>query len=274
MPDILNNATKKFWEALDSFANSTAGTNKVQAIPEQKQLTPKQSIDPLWYAEWNDDYLSVVLNNSITRKCLKAIADKYYALQVEEVIKSSTLLTDKSHPYLYSIYKRCISFLKITIAPNVYITSKLKGINALSIETQGKQMILLSRRAIMSLTELELAFLIGHELGHHQQGNLVCHTVNGLMNNFVKTSEIFGPIVLDTIEIPLKRWCRQSEFNADRAGYLCCKDICSIKSLFLKVGMIDNPSVYYLYKETGDDHPMLNTRFKQLNEYAQKLKSY
>ena len=31
-------------------------------------------------------------------------------------------------------------------------------------------------------------------------------------------------LVLDTIEVPLKRWCRCSEFNADRAGYLCCKD--------------------------------------------------
>ena len=272
MPDILNNATKKLWEALDSFANSTAGTNNVQAIPVQKQLTPKQSLDPLWYAEWNDDYLSVVLNNAVTRKCLKAIADKYYASQVDDIVKHSTKLTEKSHPFIYNIYKHCLASLKIKEEPSVFITNKLRGINALSIETKGKQFILLGRKTTMLLTGAEMAFLLGHELGHHHQGNLVCHTVNGLMNSLVKSSDILGPLVLDTIEVPLKRWCKQSEFNADRAGYLCCKNLNSIKSLFLKVGMIEAPSTYHHYKETGEDHPMLSTRFRQIKLYVQKLK--
>jgi len=272
MPDILNNATKKLWEALDSFANSTAGTNKVQAIQEQKHLAPKQSIDPLWYAEWNDDYLSVVLNNAVTRKCLKAVADKYYASQVDDIIKRSTELTEKSYPSIYGIYKHCITTLKIEDAPTVYVTNRMRGINALSIDANEKQIILLGRKATMLLTVSELTFLLGHELGHHQQGNLVCHTVNGLMNNLVKTSEIFGPMILDTIEVPLKRWCKQSEFNADRAGYLCCKDISSIKSLFIKVGMIENTTKFHHYKEMSNDHPMLNTRLLQIERYIFKLK--
>lgn len=267
MPDILNNASKKFWEALDGFANSTAGTNKVQVKPELKQLTPKQSIDPLWYAEWNDDYLSVVLNNAVTRKCLKAIADKYYGSQVDDIVKHSTELAENTHPSIYCIYKLCVTSLKIKDPPKVFITNKLKGINALSIETQGKQIILLGRKTTMLLSEAELTFLLGHELGHHQQGNLVCHTVNGLMNNLVRSSKIFGPIILDTIEVPLKRWCKQSEYNADRAGYLCCKNINVVKSLFLKLGMIETPSSFHHYIETGEDHPMFITRYNQLLQY-------
>lgn len=267
MPDILNNASKKFWEALDGFANSTAGTNKVQVKPEKKQLTPKQSIDPLWYAEWNDDYLSVVLNNAVTRKCLKAIADKYYGSQVDDIVKHSTELAENTHPSIYCIYKLCVTSLKIKDPPKVFITNKLKGINALSIETQGKQIILLGRKTTMLLSEAELTFLLGHELGHHQQGNLVCHTVNGLMNNLVRSSKIFGPIILDTIEVPLKRWCKQSEYNADRAGYLCCKNINVVKSLFLKLGMIETPSSFHHYIETGEDHPMFITRYNQLLQY-------
>lgn len=271
MPDILNNATKKFWEALDSFANSTAGTNKVQAIPEQKQkqLTPKQSIDPLWYAEWNDDYLSVALNNAVTRKCLKAVADKYYASQVDEIVRLATPLTEQSYPSLHGIYVHCCKTLNFTNVPIVYITNRLRGINALSVETKGKKIILLGRRTVILLTESELSFVLGHELGHHQQGNLVCHTVNGLMNSVVNSSEILGPILLDTIEVPLKRWCKQSEYNADRAGCLCCRSIESIKSLFFKLGMIESPSAYHRYKETGEDHPMLSSRFRQLIQYAQ-----
>lgn len=271
MSDIFNNATKKFWEAIDCFANSTAGTNKTQTKPEQKQLAPKQSIDPLWYAEWNDDYLSVVLNNTVTRKCLKAIADKYYATQVEDIIKLSTELTQQSYPYVFNVFKHCILSLKIKEVPSVFITDKLKGINALSIEIQGKQIILLGRKTTMLLTESELTFLLGHELGHHQQGNLVCHTVNGLMNNLVKASDIFGPMILDAVEMPLKRWCKQSEFNADRAGYLCCKNIIAVKSLFVKLGMIEIPNSFHHYKETSDDHPMFITRYNQLLKYKKSI---
>lgn len=274
MPDILNNASKKFWEAIDSFANSTAGSNKVQVKPKQKQLASKPSINPLWYAEFNDDYLSVVLNNVVTRKCLKAVADKYYASQVDEIVRLSTPLTEQSYPSLHSIYVHCCKTLNITSVPLVYITNRLKGVNALSIETRGKQFILLGRKATIILSEAELAFLLGHELGHHQQGNLVCHTVNGLMNNLTKSSDIFGPILLDTIEVPLKRWCKQSEFNADRAGYLCCRNVETIKSLFSKLGMIESPSAYHRYKETGEDHPMLSTRFRRLKQYAQQIKPY
>lgn len=273
MPDIRNNAAKKFWEVIDSFANSTAGSNKAQAKEVQKELALKQSIDPLWYAEWNEDYLSVILSNAITRKCLKAIADKYYASQVDEIVKHSTELTEGSHPSIYNIYRNCVTSLKINDVPRVYITNTLRGINALSVETLGQKIILLGRKTTILLTNKELAFLIGHELGHHQQGNLVCHTVNGLMNNLVKSSEIFGPIILDTVEVPLKRWCKQSEFNADRAGYLCCRDIHAIKSLFFKVGMIENPTTYHLYKETSDDHPLLNTRFQRIISYTQQLNS-
>lgn len=272
MPDMLNIATKKFWEVLDNVANSSAGINNGQAKFVQKQLLTEQSIDPLWYTEWNDDYFSVVLNNSVTRKCFKAIADKYYASQVNDIIKYSTELTKKSHPTIYNIYLHCLTSLNIKNAPSVFVTNKLKGINALSIETKGKQIILLGRKTIMCLSKSELAFLLGHELGHHQQGNLVCHTVNGLMNNLVNSSDIFGPMILDTIEVPLKRWCKQSEFNADRAGYLCCKDINSVKNLFLKLGMIENPTAYHQYKEMGEDHPMLSTRFKQIISYTQQLR--
>lgn len=274
MPDILNNATKKFWEALDSFANSTVGSNKVQVRPKQKQLASKPSINPLWYAEFNDDYLSVVLNNVVTRKCLKAVADKYYASQVDEIVRLSTPLTEQSYPSLHIIYVYCCKTLNITSVPLVYITNRLRGVNALSIETKGRKIILLGRRTVMLLTESELSFVLGHELGHHQQGNLVCHTVNGLMNNVVNFSEILGPILLDTIEVPLKRWCKQSEHNADRAGYLCCMNVETIKSLFLKLGMIETPSAYHHYKETGDDHPMLSTRFRRLKQYAQQIKPY
>lgn len=126
--------------------------------------------------------------------------------------------------------------------------------------------------ATIRLNEKELRFILGHELGHHQQGNLVCHTVNGLLDTFNTSSEIFGPMISDTIEVPMKRWCRQSEFNADRAGYICCGDIDAVTNLFLKLGMESVCSAYKEYKELEDAHPHLQTRFTELKKIHKTIK--
>lgn len=262
MPNIFENTVNRVRQAVDSFANSTVGDWDKK---EDKKVEPTE--DALWYAEKDGNYFSPLIENGLTRKCLKAIADKYYAEQVEEILDDSVELTKDSYPFANGILEHCIKTLKMSSTPSVYVTNRLFGINALSVETKGRQIILISRKAVMLLGEKELAFLLGHELSHHQQDNLICHTVNGLMNNMVKDSEILGPILMDTIEVPLKRWCRQSEFNADRAGYLCCRDIDAIKKLFVMLGMKDCLDIYHQYKETGEDHPMLETRFECLLEY-------
>lgn len=269
MLDILENTTKRVKQVVDDFANSSVGNwDDKKAIAD----APKPKDEPLWYAEKDDNYFSAILDSKLSRKCLKAIADKYYEEQVEKILDQSVELTKGSYPTISAIFEHCRNALRMNSCPSVYITNVLFGINALSVEVKDRQIILLSRKTVMLLGEKELAFVMGHELSHHQQGNLICHTVNGLMNNMVRASEILGSMLLDTIEVPLKRWCRQSEFNADRAGYLCCKDIDAIKRLFVALGMKDRLDIYHQYKETGEDHPMLKTRFERLLEYINEQK--
>ena len=64
--------------------------------------------------------------------------------------------------------------------------------------------------------------------------------------------------------------CR-SEYNADRAGLICCKDIETVKHLFMKIGMIESITVFHQYKETSDDHPMLTTCLKELYDFATSI---
>lgn len=158
-------------------------------------------------------------------------------------------------------------------SPKVYITRKIRGINALSVEIKSKNLILISRQFIVRLTPKEQAFILGHELGHHQQGNLVCHTINGLFDILNNSSEILGPIISDTMEVPLKRWCRQTEFYADRAGFICCKDLEIINNLFRRFGMQPSLSAYYEYKELEASHPHLQTRLAALTQYANSQKT-
>lgn len=255
----------------EQFANSSAGIPQTAQQHDKVAETTTIEDAVMDYAVKEENYIGDFLDNKLVRGCLKSIADKYYGSQITVIRNEGMLLTEDSYPMLHSTYTHCCRALKIKNPPAVYITHRLRGINALSVEINNEQMILLSRRAAISLSAKEQAFILGHELGHHQQGNLVGHTVNGLVNSLKDKSEIFGPMIQDAIEVPLKRWCRRSEYNADRAGLLCCKDIEVVKQLFLKIGMIESVTVYHQYKETSDDHPMLTTRLKELNDYATSI---
>ena len=254
----------------DQFANSSAGIPQTAQHDKVAKITTIEDA-VMDYAVKEENYIGDFLDNKFVRTCLKSIADKYYGSQITVIRNEGVLLTNDSYPMLHSTYTYCCHTLKIMNPPAVYITQILRGINALSVEINNEQMILLSRRVAISLSTKEQAFILGHELGHHQQGNLVGHTVNGLINSLKDKSEIFGPMIQDAIEVPLKRWCRRSEYNADRAGLLCCKDIEVVKQLFMKIGMIESVTVYHQYKETSDDHPMLTTRLKELNDYATSI---
>ncbi len=260
--ESLNRAYKGICSFVDDFANSTTGSNPIPPMKLENR--------DAWYAEWDDNYMGDFLDNKVTKAILRKIADTYYGKQLDSLLAEAAELTSDTHPMLNDVFQYCCGTLGMNLQPKAYVTGRMRGINALSIEVKRKQIILISPKVAIMLSPEEQAFLLGHEIGHHQQGNLVCHTVNGLVENFNNASAIFGPLVLDTIEVPLKRWCRRSEFNADRAGYICCQDIQVVKQLFLKVGRHVETSAYGEYKELGAAHPMLKTRLDVLAEYISK----
>lgn len=262
--EVLNRAYNELRGFVNEFANSTTGSDT-----DSRKMKNREA----WYAEWEDNYMGDFLNNYLTKSILRKIADSYYGKQLDNLLEEATELTAESYPMLYVVYSECNNVLGMCNPPLAYVTGKLKGINALSLEVKGKQLILISPMAATCLPPEEQLFLLGHEISHHQQGNLVCHTVNGLVDDFNRVSEIFGPIVLDTIEVPLKRWCRCSEFNADRAGYLCCKKEDVIRNLFLRLGMKEKASAYADYREVGEAHPMLHTRWSVLKKYISHVNS-
>lgn len=260
----LNKACHGFRGFVDDFANSTTSSKPV--VPEKVENREA------WYAEWDDNYLGDFLDNKLTKAILRRIADTYYGKQLGDLLDEATELMSDTHPMLYEVFRYCCDTLGMNLHPKAYVTGRMRGINALSLEVKKKQLILISPQVAIKLTPEEQAFLLGHEISHHQQGNLVCHTVNGLVENFNNASAIFGPLVFDTIEVPLKRWCQRTEFNADRAGYICCQDIEVVRKLFRKVGRCVDTSAYDEYKELGAAHPMLKTRLIVLTEYISNSK--
>lgn len=221
-----------------------------------------------------DNYIDAILSNRMIRKALQLFANKYCNEQVQNIKLGAQLVTPKTHPHLYSLLESCYHSLNVQEIPELYITSLLKGINALSVGSDNDPIILISRKAVISLSPGELQFLIGHELGHILQKNLMCHTIKGLLDKLNKKSEILGPVVSDLIEVPLNKWYRCAEYTADRAGLICCKDLSHVYSLIQKIASVERVSIAPSLMEIYRDHPYLDSRIKTLEEYNLNIKHY
>ena len=263
MQEIFNKAYKGFMGVVDSFANSSAGE---PAKPKKQEVVKPASIPD--YAYSCDNYIDSILENKLTRQTLRAIATKYYGQQIEEVIQNGSKLSERNYPRLFSNYQDCCKTLNVTNPPKVFVTSRLTGINALSVEIEKEPIVMVSYMSVIGLNDLEQKFLLGHELGHIQLGHMLAHTVQGFLNDLNKRVELLGPIVTDLIDVPLNRWYRTSEFTADRAGFLCCKDMDTIRTLFKRLEHDTPVSAFNQYKELSDAYPRMSTRLAQLSQYA------
>lgn len=238
----------------------------VESVKTSKLLSRKKEV-LLPYAYPCDNYMNSILSNRLVRKTLQLFVDKYCKEQIQNIKSTGQLVSQANYPHFYDILQSCYDILSVKEIPEVYITNQLKGINALSIGTDNTPIILISRKAVISLSDGELKFMIGHELGHILQKNLMCHTIKGLLDNLNSKSEILGPIASDLIEVPLNQWYRCAEYTADRAGLMCARNIKFIESIFQRVIQDKAPSKLDEFYELGYSHPNIKRRMNELLKY-------
>lgn len=220
-----------------------------------------------------DNGIESILSISKVKDALEVIVDKYYGYQLEDFKKEGVALTCGNYPRLYNTFEECCKCLNVQTRPEVILTRRIQGINALSVGNDSQAMILLGMKSVVCLPEGELKFLLGHELGHILQKNMICHTVSGLLLNLKQKSEILGTMIADLIEMPLKEWCRSNEYTADRAGLICCKDVKHVYSLMERVKQYERKSMVPHLMELYKDHPFIDNRMKKINDFAQQLNS-
>ena len=211
--------------------------------------------------------LPSLLSTSVVQRGLQKLVDKHYSHHLEEIKKTAQKVNFISFPRLNEIHRECVAQLKITEKTNLLITNHIKGINALALQIDKQPHILLSPKAAICLSDGELKFLLGHELGHIMQGNLVCHVANGLLQNVQKKADVLGVMLADMIEVPLKDWCRENEYRADIAGLKCCQDIEHVYALMAKVAKSEQQSMAPSLMEIYKDHPMIANRLKRVEKY-------
>ena len=155
-----------------------------------------------------------------------------------------------------------------------------KTLNAYTFGLGDPKVIVLYDPLLKIMDGDEMAFIIGHEMGHVALSHTWLNTLLGGMSGIPAP---FGAAVI--LYTAFRSWNRNCEFSADRAGLLACGDLNKAISALVKLvapnmrtqadferalTMIDaqDDNVLNQFGEFFQSHPMVIRRINQLREYA------
>lgn len=158
--------------------------------------------------------------------------------------------------------------------------AKSKTLNAYTFGLGSPKVIVLYKPLLKVMDSDEMAFIIGHEMGHVALG----HTwLNTLLGGMAGVPAPFGAAVL--LYAAFLSWNRCCEYSADRAGLLACGSLSKAISALVKLttpnmrsqtefdhalAMIDaqDDHVVNQLSELFQSHPMIIRRINQMRKYA------
>jgi Zn-dependent protease with chaperone function len=139
---------------------------------------------------------------------------------------SNLCVNPDNFPEIYEKVDEACKILDVPIRPEIFITAE-GNINAFLAGVEHPLLVLTSS-AIDQLTDDELLFVIGHEIGHMKSGHVLYyqmaeyfHVIAAMIG---KATLGIGSLLSTPMQIALLNWKRTSEFTSDRAGLLVCQD--------------------------------------------------
>ncbi len=133
-------------------------------------------------------------------------------------------VTKESAPWLYNLVENVADTLDISIEerPKVF-TEWGYDINGYTTGNRDNTLMVLNSGSVDLLTEDQLKYIVGHEMGHIKSGHVLYHIMAQLISSAISFIPL-GNSLLGPIELGLLYWNRMSEFTADRAGLLACQN--------------------------------------------------
>ena len=191
----------------------------------------------------------------------------------------------KTLPYYYNLFNDIKKSLDFKGKVDFYITGD-SSVNAFAISSMNNEepnIINVNSSLIDLMTEDELRFVVGHEMGHLINGN--ARLVR--LINFVYPGDTEPPI---TMTYKIRLWEQLNELIADRFGFLAMPKIETCISAFFKMASgldfekmkmkIDNfieenkKRLEYFSKDKGmnyDVHPVNPIRVEALNSFSKSV---
>jgi Zn-dependent protease with chaperone function len=207
--------------------------------------------------------------NIVVFSFLLCVGVLYIILQQANYLGNAVRLHDGQFPRIYKTFKLYAETLGVSRA-NIYIKQD-PNLNAITLGI-NKATVILNSALVEQLSEDELNFVIGHELGHFKaRHTLISAFVNPLANN------AFGRLLFGF-------WIRKTEYSCDRCALILTKDIDIAISALIKLSIgktlyeemnvssytsqiVAAESKMTSLSELLDDHPLITNRVKNLARF-------
>ncbi|NPV55557.1 MAG: M48 family metallopeptidase [Anaerolineae bacterium] len=204
----------------------------------------------------------------------------YYMNQAQhqQLIRTAVPVSEQRSPRLARIFDTCVARLQPGRVRGYVVPSRER--NAYTFGISDPKVIVVYSSLLEIMDEDEIAFIIGHELGHVALGHALLNTLIGGMAG-VPVS--LGVAVVMTFAF--RSWNRACEFSSDRAGLLACGSLNKAVTALVKLvagdvntqaelqyalAMIDaeddNPA--NVLANALSTHPMIIKRINELRKYA------
>ena len=161
--------------------------------------------------------------------------------RVIELCGNNFHVTKASCPELYNLVQSVADTLDVDRMPLVY-TQWCYGINAYTTGTPEEALLLIYTGAVDLLTDPELTYIVGHEMGHIKSGHVIYHVMANMISEILREMGILGRAGMP-LQLALGHWSRMAEFTADRAGLLAVQDLDAALSAIMKMAGI--PKRYF-----------------------------
>jgi Zn-dependent protease with chaperone function/uncharacterized tellurite resistance protein B-like protein len=145
----------------------------------------------------------------------------------KQLLTNALKLSRRMIPKLYQITDHCAKILKLKTTIEIYVHQDA-SFNAACFPPVRDKVLMIATSALLEKFSLrEIAFVIGHELGHY----LFEHTrfpVNYILSH--------GEGYISPLHaMKMFAWMRAAEVTADRVGLICCQDFKAASTAFFKL---------------------------------------
>ena len=193
----------------------------------------QKSLSGLHPLEYEHGFDRVALNTLQQTPGLDLLIRQFNKLAVERMITvrytgSNVRINRNSLPSIYALLDRACEVINLPERPDFYVEHD-SHVNGFTVGVDHP-IIVLTSGSIDHLTDDELLFLIGHEVGHIKSRHTLYHQMArwflpGIVQSLGQATLGLGGFVSGPVQSALTYWSRMSEFTADRAGLLACQDI-------------------------------------------------
>lgn len=150
---------------------------------------------------------------------------------------SNLQVTEKNFPRLHEVFQHACRTLDLPVRPRLYF-QLAADINAYATGVENP-IVVLSSETVDRMTDEELLFIIGHELGHIKSNHVLYQNMGQIipiLGNYVgQVTFGVGNMISLGLTLALQNWKRMAEFTADRAGLLACQNYEAAASAMVKL---------------------------------------